>query len=66
MRGEGKEVFGNKMSVLIREQKSLWGWAWRLTMEYEKDKGVFNLLYNTKNHLCFKSPIIHYPEQPSI
>ena len=27
-----------------------------------KDKGVFNLLYNTKNHLCFKSPIIRFPE----
>lgn len=32
----------------------------------QKNKGVFNLLYNTKNHLCFKAPIIHYPEQPSI
>lgn len=32
----------------------------------EKDKRVFNLLYNTKNHLCCKAPIIHYSKQPSI
>ena len=53
MRGEGKEVF-EKQKVCLRG------------LITRKDKGVFNLLYNTKNHLCFKSPIIHYPEQPSI
>ena len=26
----------------------------------------YNLLYNKRNHLCCKSPIIRYPEQPSI
>ena len=54
MRGEGKEVFGMRLDV--KDKKGVW------VKKRQKDKGVFNLLYNTKNHLCCKAPIIRYPE----
>ena len=58
MRGKGKEVF--EMRLDVKDKKGVW------VKKGKKTKGVFNLLYNKRSHLCSKSPIIRYLKQPSI